>query len=88
MGLTVKSQRPILTWMASKHLGEYIIFPFHRNQGHNKAEVREARLETLVNRFLFKTGAYGLAEEVHTQLLLTVFLFFTFLFFLQIKEQI
>lgn len=53
--------------MASKRLGEYIIFPFHRNQGHNKAEAREARLETLVNRILFKTGAaYGLAESSHT----------------------
>lgn len=75
MGLTVKSQRPLLTWMASKRLGEYIIFPFHRTQGHNKAEAREARMETLVNRILFKTGAYGLAK-VHTQLLLSFSAFF------------
>lgn len=75
VGLTVKSQWPILTWMASKRLGEYIILPFHRTQGHNKAEAREARMETLVNRILFKTGAYGLAE-VHTQLLLSFSAFF------------
>lgn len=84
VGLTVKSQRPILTWMASKRLGEYIIFPFHRNQGHDKAEAREARVETLVNGIRFKTRAYGLAK-VHPRLLLTVFLLF--LFFL-IKGQI
>lgn len=69
--------------MASKRLGEYIIFPFHRNQGHDKAEAREARMETLVNRILFRTRAYGPAK-VHTQLLLTVFPVF---FFFKLRDK-
>lgn len=86
VGLTVKSQRPILTWMASKRLGEYIIFPFHRNQGHNKAEAREAGLETLVNRILFKTGAaYGLVESSHSASAHIFFSVFFFFFLLRNK---
>lgn len=80
MGLTVKSQRPILTWTASKRLGGYITFPLHRNRGYNEAKARVDRLE---NRAVFETRAMAL-QKFTLRLCSQVFFSFLFLFLIRL----